>query len=455
MLAQFLDSLERIGRACTLNWTIFMKTPSIGVQRTALWVIGVVAAGALVVTTLTSYSSVEAASKLLVRGQAGALSEAIIAQVRVAQRTAVDDVETSVQETLDELLADLSESGLRYVAVAGPGGDIIATAGDSALGKPRFPRRMPPGRKLSEVGERIRVMYAPPGSRARPRPHHRRRQPPPRLVFEFEPQLRDSMRAEARWNLVAGGAGALLLLLASFVLGGLVARSARANKRLAEKQELERLGAMSAVLAHEMRNPLAAIKGNLQLLVERFRERPEDQKKVSKVLDETVRLEGLTQSLLTFVRSGALEPANTAPVAIVESAIAQVTPGSLAGRVIVDKTRAPALWRLDGPRLERALANVIQNALQASPPQGSVTVGISVEANRLVIMVSDAGPGFSDEVLPRLFEPFATTRLQGTGLGLAVAKRVVEAHGGEISAGNRIVGPTGAIVTMSFPAGGA
>ncbi|TNF36305.1 MAG: two-component sensor histidine kinase, partial [Deltaproteobacteria bacterium] len=265
------------------------------------------------------------------------------------------------------------------------------------------------------------------------------------VVLELSPTVTAELAAEADRTLWAGGGGAALLVIAVLVLTRLARRAHFAERRLAEKRELERLGQMSAVLAHEMRNPIAAIKGNLQLLVERFAERPKDRDKATRVLDEAVRLEGLTESLLAFVRSGVVEKTAVSPTELLTRA-AEAFPSAAP---TLETDGAPERWSLDAARMERALANLLQNAVQASPEPGSVSARVATEDGALLFEVRDRGPGVPEEALPHLFEPFVTTRIRGTGLGLAVARQVVEAHGGRISAANADGG--GAILRILVP----
>jgi two-component system sensor histidine kinase HydH len=437
---------------------------------------GLTAAGLLLVATLTSHAGVEKASELVLRGQVATIFDA----VRIRMYGARAHGEAPTDDDLATVAHDFRPAGLRYLAVLGPEGEALAHAGTSE-GAPATPPvgDVRPFGRWTRVGGRVRVVIpfgdppkGPPGRPRVPRPlgpPEELPMPPGDLagggrppgagpgppaddgspggfvVLELQPTVTAVLAAEADRTLWAGVAGAALLVIAVLVLTRLARRARIAERRLAEKRELERLGQMSAVLAHEMRNPLAAIKGNLQLLVERFAERPKDRDKASRVLEEAVRLEGLTESLLTFVRSGVVERSPVAPAVV----MGQAAEALLSTGLTIDTSEAPASWSLDAARMERALANVLQNAVQASPERGSVAARIATEDGSLLIEVRDRGPGVPTEALPNLFEPFVTTRLRGTGLGLAVARQVVEAHGGQISATNADGG--GAVLRILVP----
>jgi two-component system sensor histidine kinase HydH len=182
---------------------------------------------------------------------------------------------------------------------------------------------------------------------------------------------------------------------------------------------------MSAVLAHEIKNPLASLKGNAQLLASALPAGEKSRAKADRVVDEAVRLEKLTSDLLAFVRTGQLARAAVDPTAIARDAA-----GSIDGTVEVDATGAPAMWSLDAARLREVLVNLIDNANAAGPP---VRVVVAALNGKLVYEISDKGPGVPAGDRDKIFEPFHTGKTRGTGLGLAIAKRMVELHRGSIA----------------------
>jgi two-component system sensor histidine kinase HydH len=192
-------------------------------------------------------------------------------------------------------------------------------------------------------------------------------------------------------------------------------------------RRLASLGEMAAVLAHEIRNPLASMKGHAQLLTERLPEDTPEGEKAARVVREVVRLEELTSDLLAFIRSEQMTRGEEDPRRILEAAAEDVG----AERLELDMETAPSSWPLDGRLLRQALANLLRNALQASP--GGAKAAVAVEGDELVFRVLDRGDGVPPEARERIFEPFFTTRSRGTGLGLAVARRIAELHGGAIA----------------------
>jgi two-component system sensor histidine kinase HydH len=198
---------------------------------------------------------------------------------------------------------------------------------------------------------------------------------------------------------------------------------------------------MSAVLAHEIRNPLASLKGHAQLLEESLPDGTRDRAKAGRVVREAVRIERLTTDLLAFVRSGTLAPRKADPRAVVRAAIESAGDS----RVTLDDEGAPAEAPIDDERVRGALENLIRNAREAAP-EGAIEIRMTQDDGMLEIRVRDHGPGIRPGDEEKIFEPFHTTRVQGTGLGLAVSRRIAEAHEGSLTAANTAGG--GAVFTM-------
>ena len=223
-------------------------------------------------------------------------------------------------------------------------------------------------------------------------------------------------------------------------------RLEREERRFEEQRRLMELGAMSAVMAHEIRNPLASLKGHAQLLTERLPSGSPERRKADRVVDEAGRLEALTADLLDFARSGAMNLGPADPAGLLRAAAAELD----GAPVELECDGAPRLWQLDGPRFGNAvLANLLRNAVQAAPADRPPRARVALERGRLVFEVRDFGPGLPAGSGRRIFDPFFTTRATGTGLGLAVARRIVEMHGGRIEAADAPGG--GAIFRVELP----
>jgi two-component system sensor histidine kinase HydH len=264
--------------------------------------------------------------------------------------------------------------------------------------------------------------------------------------MEFEPLVSNQLRERAHDAFVFSLTAALALLALTLALWLSLSREARERERRERERQLALLGEMSAVLAHEIRNPLASLKGTAQLLGEQLEASSPLQKKIARIVGEAKRLEDLSSTLLDLVRSSSVEPQPVDPGKLVLDAAQAFA----AGRVVVDASAAPERWSLDALRFEQVLKNLLQNALQASPASvPPVEVWVGVEQGQLAVRVRDHGVGLSAGSEQEIFKAFHTTRAQGTGLGLAVARRIVELHGGQLTASNHPDG--GAVFSLRIP----
>jgi signal transduction histidine kinase len=269
------------------------------------------------------------------------------------------------------------------------------------------------------------------------------RRPFDTLAFEFEPLLATGLTKRARMTFFLATGVAALLAFAAVVLWRRAEREELLGARLAQAERLASLGTMSAVLAHEIKNPLASLKGNAQLLAEALPADGRSRAQADRVVEGAIRLQGLVQNLLDFARGGPIERTEVDPAELLFLAAEDAAPAA-----ILDLDQAPSSWSLDAIRMRQVLENLLRNAVQASK-QGTVQARVFVEAHHLVYIVEDDGPGFPPDALETIFEPFFTTKARGVGLGLAVARRIVFMHGGTIRAKNKATG--GAELEIQIP----
>ncbi len=415
--------------------------------RTEEWGILLISAGLtglLLLSTLSSFAGSQRVGEALVRGEGELLHRAIEGEFPRGRPPSPDD--------LARILETWRGDGLRHVAVLDRAGAVIVAAGEAAEAPLAADADFwAIAWSRPEPIIRLERLLGPRDPRAAdttpPRGPEGTRPPPPRVAIEFEPRLATASFRQALRDLVVGVAVAAILLVASLLFRRQRRRAREAVAGLAERRHLAALGEMSAVLAHEIRNPLASLKGHAQLLEEQLVGDDRRRAKAHRIVDEAVRLEGLTQSLLDFVRSGKLKSATGDPRAVARRAVELTEPA----RVDVDDADSPEAWILDAPRIEQALVNLLRNALQASPPGARVELTIRLEEGGLAFRVADRGPGVPADLRPRIFDPFVTGRTQGTGLGLAVVSRVCERHGGKASVDERPGG--GSIFRIWLPAG--
>jgi two-component system sensor histidine kinase HydH len=257
----------------------------------------------------------------------------------------------------------------------------------------------------------------------------------------------EALERGGRLALLLGVLGACAVPAGVWTVQWTVRRWHRAQRQGRAQQQMALLGRMAAVMAHELRNPIASAKGHAQLLAEVLEAQPRLLGRAQYVVQEIVRVETLTNELLHFVRSGRVQPRDSDPAELVRQAVAHVE--SAAAPFEVRVRELPARWKLDPAAIEQVLANLLRNALQAQPPGARAPVlTAEVRGDQLYFSVRDHGPGLPEDV--DLFAPFVTTRVTGTGLGLTVARQVVQAHGGRIQARNHPDG--GALIEVYLPA---
>jgi len=232
------------------------------------------------------------------------------------------------------------------------------------------------------------------------------------------------------------------------------AEQTRLQESLRRSETMAAMGTLVAGVAHEVRNPLFGISSTLDALEARLGPREETRRHIAVLRGEVDRLSQLTRDLLNYGRAGGAAHAPDAIAAAIDDAIAACAAlGRAAGitiaRHVPDGARAVVM---DRAAMTQVFTNLIENAIQHSPPDGIVTVETEVEHDGqhswLHCAVRDTGPGFRDEDLGRVFEPFFTRRRDGTGLGLSIVQRIVDEHGGRVRAANV---PDGAVVTVSLP----
>jgi PAS domain S-box-containing protein len=228
------------------------------------------------------------------------------------------------------------------------------------------------------------------------------------------------------------------------------AELARAQRQLIEQERLAALGELSAVVAHEVRNPLGVIFNSLGSLRRLLKPEGDARMLLDIVGEEADRLNRIVGDLLDFARpvTPVLRPE---PLdAVVDEAVAAALTGGPGG-IDVRRELAHDLppVPMDARLVRQALLNVAANAVQAMPKGGRLTVRMRRDPVGVLVELEDTGPGIPEDVQPRIFEPFFTTKASGTGLGLAVVKRIVHGHGGEVTVASRP--GRGTVVQLRFP----
>ena len=222
----------------------------------------------------------------------------------------------------------------------------------------------------------------------------------------------------------------------------------KAEARLREQAALAQLGALAAVVAHEVRNPLAGLRATLQVIDGRCE--PRDRAAIAAMIQRIDSLNDKVSDLLLYARPKppCRQVVDLRALVHEVAANAQVSTGRSSAPPIAVSAE-PVKVAVDPEMLRAALLNLTINACQAA---GANEVGIRVsEAGGVCrVAVCDRGPGIAPEIRDRVFEPFFTTRVNGTGLGLAIVKRLMELHDGSVALSDRPGG--GTIAEVSLPA---
>jgi two-component system sensor histidine kinase HydH len=234
-------------------------------------------------------------------------------------------------------------------------------------------------------------------------------------------------------------AGIVASLLLTVNLGRTLRRERRQREQLREElrraEHLAALGKLLAGVAHEVRNPLAAIHSTVQLY-QRLPPQARDPSALDVILGNVDRLNSLVSRLLFFVRTGHEQRRPVDVNAIVQEVLTLLRAGADSQRVVLRTELASELPPIHASpqALQQVVLNLATNALQAMPNGGTLLCRTHrLEGPpRVELWIGDTGPGIAAEELPHLFEPFHTTRPQGTGLGLALCREIVQQHGGQI-----------------------
>ncbi len=394
------------------------------------------AALSLAITVLVAHQALRDAADVLVRGDGDTLVTSVVVDLAEA-------VWPPTTTTLAVVLAKHEAQGLRYVALVDRHDHrTLVEAGAAAIANAaQLPGVVVRQERRARLVDALARLFARRRDidelieRAAERPF---------LVLEFEPPLIARLQNDlTRISIVAAVAGSVLIALA-FAWSRTMTRLSAVQQQAERERRLVALGRASSVIAHELRNPLAALKGHAQLLVEDLAEPL--RAKAARVVESAERLERLTDVLLDFVRDVPLEIGAVTPAELVEAALLTLP----RDRVRVDLSGAPETLHVDKERTRLALRNLIRNAVQANEGATEpVEVRVLGDTRRVVIEVRDHGSGLAPGAADHIFEPFVTTKAQGTGLGLWIARQIADQHHGTLTGETHLQG--GAVFRLLLP----
>jgi two-component system sensor histidine kinase HydH len=405
--------------------------------------IATLAAVSLAVTVWLTQHALDGAADVLIRGDGDALVTRVIGDL-------LDADWPVTSQTLTLVLAKHEAERLRYMALVVPNDHrVLAKAGAAAIaaqvGMPGEVVRQDQRVRLVDALARLYArtesrrdvaeLVTRPAERGAARPY---------LVLEFEPPLVARLQRDLARIAVVAALAALLLVALAFAWSRAMARLSAIQRQAEGERRLVALGRASSVMAHELRNPLAGLKGHAQLLMEDL---PEPSRaKAARVVEGAERIERLTSVLLDFVRDAPLDVRPVTPAELVDRALAELPKD----RVRVDLSAAPKALHVDAERASVALRNLLENAVQASENETAlVEVRAFGNGQDVIIEVRDHGSGLVKGAEAQIFDPFVTTKTRGTGLGLAIARRIAEQHHGTLTGETH--GQGGAVFRLVLP----
>ncbi|MCD6594707.1 ATP-binding protein [bacterium] len=225
----------------------------------------------------------------------------------------------------------------------------------------------------------------------------------------------------------------ILSLFIGFFIGWSIFRRKPRKIRL-QNSNMDEINELGRALAHEIRNPLNTIKMNIQLLGEELGE----DKKFARIESELSRLDGILKSFLYYTKLPTPSFGKIDINDIIVDVVEIIRPRSENISIEMRLTQNLPKINADGALLSEVLHNLIQNAIDASNDNGTIIVESGRQSNNIFFSVSDRGAGISPEMLDKIFKPYFSTKRSGVGIGMAVVKKIVEAHSGKIQVQSRL-----------------
>lgn len=207
------------------------------------------------------------------------------------------------------------------------------------------------------------------------------------------------------------------------------------EEELRRSEKLATLGEMAAVLAHEIRNPLGSIRGTAEILKDDYPLNSDKHEFIEIQIKETERLNNVVEDFLRMAKQSNPE-IKPCPIAIeLETIVAILKNDAAISNVVITLDNiSPALMiKGDAEKLRQALLNIMINGIQAVTEGGEIKISTEIAGDYCELYIRDNGKGMDLETAAKIFEPFFTTKESGTGLGLAITRKIIAAHGGDIS----------------------
>ena len=269
--------------------------------------------------------------------------------------------------------------------------------------------------------------------------------------LERDIQLISAEGTENVWEAVAAGlmddgipAGRILLIRD-------VTAIRQMENEVARSRHLNSIGSLAAGVAHEIRNPLSSIKGFAVYFKERLSGNKEDEQTADVMIAETERLNRVISQLIEFARPLELKKEKVQFAELVQHTIKLIAADAQKNKISVEIDAVANLPELevDPDKIKQVLLNVFLNSLAALKESGKMIIELSPGTDNLTVIISDNGTGIEKMDLPKIYDPYFTSKPAGTGLGLAVVQKIMEAHGGKIDVKSTI--GEGTKVFLYFP----
>lgn len=226
----------------------------------------------------------------------------------------------------------------------------------------------------------------------------------------------------------------VVYLVIAVVLGKTAALQKREQLKAKRAENLAAIGKSLSGVAHDMKTPLIAIGGFANLIKKHFPPGNPDHNKINIIISETARLEAMVNNMLDFSRPLNLSRAEVDICSVIKECQEIVEENAKAHNVSIEAKldNAFSVIKVDLMRIKQALLNILTNAVQACPEGGKVTIRSYCKGKNLHVDVIDCGCGIPLDMREAIFSPFFTTKRDGTGLGLPLVKKIVDAHGGTV-----------------------
>ncbi len=243
----------------------------------------------------------------------------------------------------------------------------------------------------------------------------------------------------------------------AIVTGALVERELKirkkhekANLELEKSHRLSMVGQIAAGVAHEIKNPLASIKGSVEILIDEQTNKSDKEEFKDIVFNEIKRIDNTVTSFLELSRPQEYHFEKIQLSMIVKTCLKQVNVNASKNNIIIEENLKPEIYiEGDKEKIHQVLLNLLLNSIQASQEKSKIMVNLTASNSKVILQVIDFGEGIPLETISKIFDPFFTTKPSGSGLGLALVKNIIEKHNATIEFES--TPNVGTTVTVKFP----